>query len=197
MGVIFGQTNQTPFDSSAYDILPEPLATSMKLNMKFILIFILTLINLFGFVLNILAQETSSNIDFQKESLKSDFEMATHFSLTEIIIADFNGDGNSDSAFYMKENKTSGIIIKHGQTKEKVRIGFGKNFSHLTEFNWVDFWGLVKDSTTYEIIFDETNTLNDTIIGLENPSIVVRKEESGGGLITFMKGEYKWIHQSD
>ncbi len=26
VGVIFGRTNQTPLDSSVYDILPEPLA---------------------------------------------------------------------------------------------------------------------------------------------------------------------------
>lgn len=32
---------------------------------------------------------------------------------------------------------------------------------------------------------------------LENPSIVVRKEEVGGGLITFKDGRYVWIHQAD
>lgn len=138
-----------------------------------------------------------NNIDFKRQTFSSEFKNAKLYNLTDTIEADFNGDGNIDKAIFNKENENSGIIIKHGVTLTEVSIGFGQPFAHLTNFNWVDFWGLVNDSTSYEIIFNETDIIGDTIIRLENPSIVVRKEEVGGGLITFRNGEYKWIHQSD
>lgn len=140
---------------------------------------------------------SAQDIEFQKKSLENDFYDASYFPINEPIIADFNGDGIKDTAVYKKENKTSGIVIKHGGTTTEMKIGFEKNFAHLSNFNWVDYWGLVKDSTTYEMIFDETDILGDTIVTLENPSIVVREEEAGGGIVTFKNGTYKWIHQSD
>ena len=138
---------------------------------------------------------TLSN-DFQKQELESEFEMATLYKLEDTITADFNGDGNTDKAFFVRETETSGIVIKHGFVNTEERFGFGKQFAHLKDFNWVDYWGLTEDSSTYEILFNEAG-IYDTITGLENPSIVVRKEEVGGGLITFINGQYKWIHQSD
>ncbi len=160
--------------------------------MKYIITF-----SIFVFTIGLNQKLFAQDIEFQKKSLDYDFKNAIHFSIDKSIIADFNGDGVNDTAIFRKENKTSGIIINHGQPKETVRIGFGNDFAHLTDFNWVDFWGLVKDSTTYEMIFDETDILGDTIVRLENPSIVVKKEEAGGGVITFKNGTYKWIHQSD
>jgi hypothetical protein len=160
--------------------------------MKYILYF-----SIFIFIIGLNQKLFAQDIEFQKKSLEYDFENAIYFSIDQSIVADFNGDGVNDTAIFRKENKTSGIIINHGQMKETVRIGFGNDFAHLTDFNWVDFWGLVQDSTTYEMIFNETDILGDTIVRLDNPSIVVRKEEAGGGIITFDKGIYKWIHQSD
>jgi outer membrane biogenesis lipoprotein LolB len=146
---------------------------------------------------NLQNQTNANTIDFQRQTLSSEFKNAKLYNLTDTIEADFNGDGNVDKAVFIKDNQNSGIIIKHGETLSQVKIGFGQPFAHLTNFNWVDFWGLVNDSTSYEILFNETDIICDTIIRLENPSIVVRKEEVGGGLITFKNGEYKWIHQSD
>jgi hypothetical protein len=140
--------------------------------------------------------ESLNKEDFHKLILKNEYSDAVLYSLTDTIVADFNGDGNIDKAVYSKDSITSGIIIFHGLSKEVVRIGFGKQLDHLTDFNWVDFWGLVKDKTTHEIIFNESG-LSDTLINLNNPSIVLRREEVGGGVITFRKGEYVWIHQAD
>ena len=158
-----------------------------------IIIYILLLLTF-----NSLGQSNSSvDIDFQKKSLESEFEKATFFQLTDTIVADFNGDGNLDHALFEKVNGTSGIIIKHGKTNEEVKIGFGEPFDYLTEFNWVDFWGLVNDSETYEIVFEDNEIVGDKTVTLENPSIVLIKEEVGGGVITFKDGKYTWIHQSD
>jgi hypothetical protein len=134
--------------------------------------------------------------DFHKLTLKNEFKDAVLYPLTDAIEADFNGDGNIDKAVFSKDSITSGIIFIHGLSNEVVRIGFGKQLDHLTDFNWVDFWGLVRDKSTYEIIFNESG-LSDTLINLNNPSIVVRREEVGGGVITFKEGEYIWIHQAD
>ena len=136
--------------------------------------------------------------EYRKESLNG-FEKATLYKLTDTIKADFNGDGFLDKAFYKKENETSGIIIKHGKTNEEFRIGFGKNFSFWTDFecNWVDYWGLVEDRETSETTFTEDGeVLGSKQVILQNNSIVLGADEVGGGLITFINGQYVWIHQT-
>ena len=136
--------------------------------------------------------------EYRKQSL-SGFEKATLYNLTDTIIADFNGDGFLDKAFYKKDNETSGIIIKHGKTDEEVRIGFGKNFSTWTDFecNWVDYWGLVEDRETSETTFTEDgDVLGSRDVKLQNPSIALGADEVGGGLITYLNGKYVWIHQT-
>ena len=140
--------------------------------------------------------EEKQNDENRKQSL-SGFEKATLYNLTDTITADFNGDGSVDKAFYKKENKNSGIIILHGQTNEVVKIGFGKQFSHMTEFDWVDYWGLVEDKETSETTFtDEGDVLGAKDIKLQNPSIALGADELGGGLITYINGKYVWIHQT-
>jgi hypothetical protein len=134
--------------------------------------------------------------EYRKQSLNG-FEKAALYKLTDTITADFNGDGILDKAFYKKENQNSGIIIKHGQTNEVVKIGFGKQFAHMTEFDWVDYWGLVEDRQTIETTFTEDgDVLGSKDVKLQNPSIVLGADEVGGGLITFLNGKYVWIHQT-
>lgn len=149
---------------------------------------------------NINAQLTSTEKnqieDYRKQSV-SGFKKATLFKLTDSIMADFNGDGFLDKAFYKKENRTSGILIKHGKTSEEVRIGFGKQFAHMAEFDWVDYWGLVEDRETSETTFTKDgDVLGSKPKELQNPSIVLGADELGGGLITFINGKYVWIHQT-
>jgi len=144
-----------------------------------------------------LNQSSTEQTEHNNQDLSYEFKDATIFKLTDTITADFNGDGNVDQAIFKKENETSGIIITHGKIDEEVKIGFGEQLAHLTEFNWVDFWGLVNDRETYEIIIEDAEIIGDKEVKLNNPSIVVRKEEAGGGLITFKDGKYVWIHQAD
>jgi len=143
-----------------------------------------------------LKQNSTEQTEINNQDLSYEFKDATTFKLTDTINADFNGDGNNDRAIF-KKNETSGIIITHGKTNQKIKIGFGEPFAHLTEFNWVDYWGLVNDSKSYEIVIEDAEIIEDREVNLENPSIVVRKEEVGGGLISFKDGKYIWIHQAD
>ena len=134
--------------------------------------------------------------DYRNQSL-SGFEKATLYKLTDTITADFNGDGFLDKAIYKKEKETSGIIIIHGKTNEQVKIGFGKQFAHMTEFDWVDYWRLVEDKETSETTFTEDgDVLDSKTVNLKNPSIALSKDEVGGGLITYLNGKYVWIHQT-
>jgi hypothetical protein len=136
------------------------------------------------------------NEDNRNQAL-SEFDKATLYALTDIITADFNGDGFLDKAIFKKEKETSGIIIIHGKTNEQVKIGFGKQFSHMTEFDWVDYWGLVEDKETSETAFTEDgDVLDSKTVNLKNPSIALGKDEIGGGLITYLNGKYVWIHQT-
>lgn len=152
---------------------------------------------------NQLAKQTTTDEnqteEFTKQSL-SGFEKATLYKLTDTITADFNGDGFLDKAIYKKEIETSGIIIKLGKTNKEFRIGFGKPFSTWTDdfdCNWVDYWGLVEDRETSETTFsDDGDVLGSKDVKLQNPSIVLGKDEVGAGLITFLNGKYVWIHQT-
>lgn len=140
--------------------------------------------------------EKNQTEEYRKQYL-SGFEKATLYKLTDTITADFNGDGFEDKAYFKKENQNSGIIIKHGQTNEVVKIGFGEKFAHMTEFDWIDYWGLVEDKETSETTFTEDgDVLGSKDVKLQNPSIVLGADELGGGLITFLNGKYVWIHQT-
>lgn len=141
-------------------------------------------------------QSLSINEMFKK-TLKQQFYDARLFNLTDTIEADFNGDKIIDKAIFTSKESKKGIIIFDGKTNLKTKIGLGTPFEEINEFDWVDFWGLVKDSTTYEIIIEDGEIWGDTIIRIKNPSIVLRKLDVGGGLITYNGNKYKWIHQSD
>lgn len=143
-----------------------------------------------------LTEEMEKEEDFPKQTLIG-FQKAALYNLTDSITADFNGDGISDKALFRKDMNSSGIIIKHGKTNEEVKIGFGKRFAHMTDFDWVDYWGLVEDKDTRETTFkDDGDVLGSKNIKLQNPSISLGADEEGGGLITFINGKYLWIHQT-
>lgn len=142
-------------------------------------------------------EDFNNLIKYILSDFSSEFIDLTMIKLSDPIFADFNGDGFKDKATFKIDNKTSGIIIEHGKTNEVIKIGFGKKFAHLTEFNWVDFWGLVKDIESYEIVIEDNEIIGGRKVILENPSILVRKEEAGGGLVTYKNGKYQWIHQAD
>ena len=137
-------------------------------------------------------------IGYQEQHLSLEFKQAKLYNLSETLEEDFNGDGTPDHAQFLIEHDKAGVCITDGQTHEKIKIGLGTNFEEMGDnFSWVDYWGVVKDPTTYEVLIEDGEIVGDTIVHLQNPSIVVRAEEAGGGLITFRNGNYEWIHQAD
>jgi hypothetical protein len=133
-----------------------------------------------------------------KHDLTHEFKNYKEYKLTESIIIDFNGDKKPDTAAFLTRNEKAGIIIKDGLTGKETIIGCGNEFGEMgDDFGWVEFWGIVYDKSTYNIIVKDSELVGSKKVALENPSIFLRKEEVGGGVITFKNGKYIWLHQTD
>lgn len=124
------------------------------------LVFFLTILLLIGCGLsnnkknskseNVINQDSTSTISkvdndsinklmqFREENLNSTYNNYKIYNLKDVINEDFNGDGIVDKAEFKKQ-KNSGIIITDGKTHKETKLGFGKEFAHLTDFDWVDF----------------------------------------------------------
>jgi len=135
-------------------------------------------------------------LHYMNEEASGIYKSFKIFSLEQFMTEDFNGDNVIDKAVFVKDNKTSGIIIIDGKTKEKIKLGFNLSFADSIDFNWATYWGILKDPKTVEIYFKDDEML-DSLVVLNNPSIFVMEYEVGGGVITFKDGKYLWIHQSD
>jgi hypothetical protein len=139
----------------------------------------------------------------RKETLNREFKKYKIYGLNETLCEDFNGDGIADKAEFVKSNGKTGIIITDGKSKELTKLGFGKKFAHLTDFDWVNYWGVLKDSSTNEVEFDNNSgdILGSKTVQLKNISIFLRQDDneegSGGGIITYEDNNYKWIHQTE
>lgn len=139
----------------------------------------------------------------RKETLNREFKKYKIYRLNETLCEDFNGDGIADKAEFVKSNGKIGIIITDGKSKELTKLGFGNKFAHLTDFDWVNYWGVLKDSSTNEVEFDNNtgDILGSKTVQLKNISIFLRQDEngdgSGGGIITYEDNNYKWIHQTE
>ncbi|MEM7659594.1 MAG: hypothetical protein AAF399_25995 [Bacteroidota bacterium] len=111
-------------------------------------------------------------------------------------MADFDGDGILDSAWFLSEVSPSGIFLELSSVPSSIRLGFGAPFAHVTDFDWVDYWGIVQDSNTYEIQVIDGEIQGDSFVPLPHSSIFLRQEEVGGGVISWQSGSFLWIHQA-
>lgn len=143
-------------------------------------------------------------LNSRKEILNREFKKYKIYRLDETLCEDFNGDGIADKAEFVKSNGKTGIIITDGKSQKLTKLGFGKKFAHLTDFDWVNYWGVLKDPSTTEVQFDSISgdILGGKKVPLKNISIFVRQDENeedggGGGVITYEDNDYKWIHQAE
>jgi hypothetical protein len=135
--------------------------------------------------------ETIINRD---SSLIGEFKTFRIYQLADTINSDLNGDNILDLAFFSNQK----IYIIDGQTKKRLQVGLDKSFGDMrNDFSWVDFWGTTEDRETYEIVIKDSEIIGDKTTKLDNNSIFVRKDEVGGGVITYKDGKFIWVHQSD
>jgi hypothetical protein len=120
------------------------------------------------------------------------------FKLSDTLFFDFNCDDAIDEVFFRKSDKGMTIIIKDIRSSKEINIGADSTFQFIGKnFEWVDTWGATADSSTYEVLFKDGEISGSKRVALDCFSIVLRKEEQGGGIITFKNGKYQWIHQAD
>lgn len=137
----------------------------------------------------------SDNLQYYQNSLVGEFKNFKIFNISDTIKADLNGDKVVDFAFFTNKKN---ISIVDGLSKKAVIVGSDKSFDDIgNDFSWVDFWGTTTDMGTYEIVIEDSEIVGDKKAKLNNHSLFVRKDEVGGGVITFKENKYVWIHQAD
>lgn len=131
--------------------------------------------------------------------LLSDSVSLYRYGLQDTVREDVNCDGFIDQIFFSKKDSIRHIILLDGKNKKQKVFGLDLQVKGETEadYSWVDFWGITKDTLTWEMIIDDGEIAGSRSVTLRCPSIVLRKEEVGGGIITFKKSEFVWVHQAD
>lgn len=144
--------------------------------------------------------DTAERTVHQHDSMytTSEFKDFTPYKLTDTIVEDLKGDEAPEKAFLNKTATNKQLIITDGKTNVAMVIGSDASFQGMNDFDWVDFWGITKDKTTYEITFKKNGDIaGSKKADLEFPSIVLRRDEEGGGLVTYKHKKFIWVHQAD
>ena len=143
-------------------------------------------------------QLTSTRVPIQQKELALEFKEFQLLGMTDTLYVDLNGDNSNEKVYFYEEEETRGLAIidgaEGGKTLIKKGSAIGAGWENL---NWVDYWALTKDSSTYEILIKEAEIIGERERSLPTPGIILRRNESGGGLIYFWEEEYRWIHQAD
>jgi hypothetical protein len=149
------------------------------------------------------SQDTKANdlteTETHKDTTETDYEFKNFqpFKLTDLILADFNGDSIMDSAKFVVRNGKSGVIIFDGADSKEYVFGCGTEFSEmLDDLNWADSWGLLNDKYTFNVQVKDGELSGAEKVYLDNPSLVISKTDVGGGVITFKDGKFIWLNQS-
>lgn len=143
-------------------------------------------------------QESLLDNSFCEKDISGIFDNAKCFQLSETLRADFNGDGYQDEARFRLVGRNNTIHIYHGQSGEVREYGPDNPLVGIGgDFDWVDYWGVLYDSTSFEIVISDGEVIGDTLVRFSVPSIFLRQSELGGGLISYRNDDYEWIHQAD
>lgn len=133
----------------------------------------------------------------ENNPVAEEFKTFRIYKPADTIRADLNGDKVPDQA-YFSSTTNKALFITDGKTGQAIQIGLDKSFENIgAKFNWVDFWGTTDDPETYEVVIQDGEITSDRKIKLENTSLFVRKNEAGGGVITYKNGKFIWVHQAD
>lgn len=134
----------------------------------------------------------------EKQEVKANNQQSDWLN-PKYLIADFNGDSYTDTAFAVIVNNQKGIRIKHANTNEEFILGAGNDFGNGgKDFNWVDEWKLVNDTITYEVTFTKDMEVEgNREVKLDHTAFYIGNEELGGATVAWRNGKYVWIHQAD
>jgi hypothetical protein len=97
------------------------------------------------------------------------------------LTGDFGGDGKTDIALLVSSTKTKkrGVLIVHGGRTRAAVAGAGIEFGNGgDDFEWANKWTVNKRKGKPD-------------------ALLIEREESGGGLIEFVAGKYRWRQHGD
>ena len=126
----------------------------------------------------------------------SDFKSIKAYRLQDTLTIDLTGDGRTDKA-YLSGNPRR-LNVQDGKSGQTVVVGSHKSFQNIADdLGWVDFWGVTNDKSTYEVVVTDGELTGSRTVTLAYPSLVLRRSEEGGGVVTFRDGQFQWVHQAD
>lgn len=132
---------------------------------------------------------------FRKGTVLASFRTASLFGLKDTIYADLDGDGLEDKAYFEGDAYRPLMVETAGR---KLNVGLGQSFKNIgDDFSWASYWALTTDSVTMEnqVVNDEPRGMRKQ--RLAKRSLVIQRDESGGGVVSFIKGQWVWVHQAD
>ncbi len=140
-----------------------------------------------------------SKVHAKEAELLSDSVSIYRYGLLDTLREDVNCDGFLDQVYFSREKSTRHIILFDGKSRKRQTFGLDLkvNGEPGADYSWVDFWGITKDTSTWEMVIEDGEIAGSRTVSLGCPSIALRKEEVGGGIITFTKSGFAWVQQAD
>jgi hypothetical protein len=135
----------------------------------------------------------------RKAELLEDSVSLYRYSLRDTLQEDFNCDGLSDQVYFSEVGAIRELIFLDGKSRKAMTMGKDLKVENElgADYKWVDFWGITRDTSTWEANIEDAEIQGSRNVALDCTSFVLRKEEAGGGTITYKKGKFLWVYQAD
>jgi hypothetical protein len=138
---------------------------------------------------------SNEQLMFRVKDLQASFSDFVVYDMLDTISADMDGDGRFEKLYFTGRQP---LLMEIDNGKERIRIGGDESFKEIgDDFSWADHWGLIGGKSAIENVMRNGEPAYAKKVKLGPASIFIRRDESGGGLITFRDGRYIWVHQAD
>ena len=130
---------------------------------------------------------------FEKSPQAKRYAFSAHIN-PFYLHGDFDGDGQQDTAVWIKERATgkSGIAIFHGRTYRLVVVGAGSDLGNGSDdFSWLDAWHVFRRGPV------RRGADGKSPPKLRGDALMVIKSESASALIYWDGKRYGWYQQGD
>jgi len=117
------------------------------------------------------------------------------------LVADFNGQGQSDVAFSVrhKVNGKRGILIVHQETRRGYVLGAGTEMdAGGDDWKWLEVWKIYDKPWAYATLFsDDYDIVGDERVALKHIGLEISSSEAASNLVVWDGLKYVWIHTGE